>query len=245
MEQVPSLLTFGERTAHSSPDRGMPSFEKTFERIRSSLVITLLTYFICDVPNVDRHKVLATTSPELSELDTEWDNYALPTRKPKRRNITLRGMEFPHTSLMPLDAALCSETAGATPFPVIVRSIETDQIVHYLDEAALGPVLTGSMDDVANFPRLDQVIHEETEEDRKRTRWGPHAHQARREGWCERPNASGLCYELNGGGGSKLASAMWQSKLAKEHEALSGRADDTKLRDGKQEEDTDGFVVQA
>jgi hypothetical protein len=42
----------------------------------------------------------------------------------------------------------------------------------------------------------------------------------------ERQNASPMCYELNGGGGAKLASHMWQSREAREREQIGNRETD-------------------
>lgn len=187
---------------------------------------------------------IAANSPELSKLDTEWDNYALPVRKSKRRNNALRGMEFQHTSLIPLDAMLSSDEANTIPFPMTGRLLENGRLVHYLDEGALAPVLSESVEDQIDFPSLNQAIHEETEEERKRSRWGPNVHVGRRDGWCHRANPCRMCYELNGGGGPKLASAMWQSKLANEQEAVRSRADGTETVAGG-DHAKHAFVVQA
>lgn len=202
------------------PEREIPSFEKTFERFRSSLVFTLNTYFACDTSSLDSADGSAQTGPAVSELDKEWDTYALPTRECKRSKILTHGNMYSHTTMVPLDARLDPVLTGATG-----SDEASADVVHYLDHAALSPMLSASVQDAVTFSPLSQAVRDEKEDERKRSRWGP-GMRGRQRGWCERENASPMCWELNGGGADKVASTMWQSKMAKEQDMLGSRGDD-------------------
>jgi len=240
------LIPSVKRRLTGRPERDLPSFQKTFESFRSSLVFTLYTYFACDPRNIDTtagSSGPAETSQGWSELDKEWDRYALPTRKSKRSSLSSRGIMIPHTRLVPLDAVLSSALTGATESDGAEIDEARVDLVHYLEETALSPVLSASVGDKVSFPLLDQAVRDETEEERKRSRWGSGA-RGRQRGWCDRPDASSMCYELNGGGGDKLASSMWQGKVAKEKEVLGSRGSDAKPPADK-EVKGNAFVVQA
>lgn len=216
-------------------ERDFPSFEKTFESVRSSLAISLHTYFACDVKELDTDVEVEKPVAGRSELDKEWDEYELPTRKSKKSKIAERGRMFHHTSIIPFDAAF--------PQSATVSDVE---VVHYLDEKALGPVLSGKTDEQVTFPLLSQTLRDETVEEHKRSRWG-YGSGRRFGGWCERESAQfgSSCHELNGGGPMKLASKMWQTKMARQKAAEKDGAEAERSTEPGQPGQGSGFVIQA
>lgn len=154
----------------------MPSFEKTFEVLRSSLAFTLHTYFTCDARNIEDESPCAScdgSSEDIPQLDKEWDEYELPTRKSKRASIAQNGRVYQHTQSMPFDAGMTS-----------VSQLQGVGLSHYKDVWAHCPVLSSSVSDEVVYKQLDQSIREETEDERKRQRWGYAMGMGRYRGWC-------------------------------------------------------------
>jgi hypothetical protein len=221
-------------------EKDYPSFEKTFESVRSSLAFTLHTYFACDVR--ENEDDLAPNGPDpesgpvIPALDKEWVEYELPTRKSKRASMRRLGIWYRQHQSMPLDAAV------PMAIPAQAEGNDEVEIVHYMAKSARGPALSARVDDDVSLPLLEQAIREEAENEHMKVRW---SYDSRRgmNGWCEREGAPRDCYEQNGGGGGKLASKMWQSKEARQKDALGVRGGGGEPRAGR-ENQRSSFVIQ-
>lgn len=231
-----------------------PSFEKTFETIRSNLLINLHTAFACQLhvhtPTSHAETHLEgdeeETKSELgrTEVDDEWAEYELPpSAEIKKRVVDWSGMSPPlnKRTSVPLDARLPNSTSTDD------LNVEGSRFVHYLDPTALGPVMTDLDTTSVEFPLLNQIWREEDKDEKlKKRKWDTN-HPARSNGWCRGDNdqfsrrgRSGPigCWSMNGGGGAKHAARMWQAKEAKK------RGEEVSKKEGDKGINGGGFIVQ-
>ncbi|KAK8847332.1 hypothetical protein IAR55_005189 [Kwoniella newhampshirensis] len=156
-----------------------PSFMTTFQTIRSALSFTLYTNFLCE-DVVTRENASDPTGAR----DEEWVEYRLPPRTTKRiRN----GRGSPHRGSAPMNFVSSSEPASPL-------------LLHYLDLEALAPKLSLDAEPITDYPKLNQILREESPDELVRFR---HDHR------YERRNS-------RQGGGWMHAAKLWQGKGKKQ-----------------------------